>query len=118
MFSPELLIPNNTLEVLTIWLEPWAFDVSIPADNVCKLVGNSAVEGEFELVTEDNSPVVYCWDGSNLQVYLNDVLEIDTDEFRVPTMAGDLTAKDAVQILFRDKQSRLLEKSAPWWKLW
>jgi len=99
-------------------MEPWAFELSIPAGVVCKIVGDSVEQGEFELVNEGNESIVWGWDGSNLRVYMNEVLDMDTQEIRVPIMSGNKTVKDVLRIIFRGEPTELAAKSKPWWKFW
>ena len=61
MFESELLVPNNTGKLLSIWVEPWAFSWEIPKDAKCKFFGDSEIEGTFELVERGGELEIYGW---------------------------------------------------------
>jgi len=100
MYKHELTISNESSKEKSIWIEPWAFSYEIPAGAKCKFSADSEIEGEFELIENDTDLEIYGWCGSNLKIYINDILEWDTKDLRVPSLPSGMSTKDFVGMVF------------------
>ena len=98
MFESELLVPNKTGKLLSIWVEPWAFNWEIPEGATCRFFGDSEIEGEFELVEKGDELQIFGWSGCNLKIYLDDVLEL-VEDLRAPVVEG-MSTKSMIEMLF------------------
>lgn len=114
MYESELVIPNETDKTISIWIEPWALSWGIPAGATCKLSADSEIDGEFELIEKNEELEIFGWCGSNLKIYINDSLEFNTEELRIPGLPPGLSTKEFVGMLFDNKP--LEAKPKKWWQ--
>ncbi len=63
------LITNSSASPLQVWIEPWVEYVEIPPNAIAEFRASSEVDGKLEIVPGE-SPVVYGWGGSSLQVFV------------------------------------------------
>jgi len=99
MFENEVIVPNNTGKPLSIWIEPWAFSWDIPKDATCKIVGDSEIDGEFELIERRGELEIYGWSGCNLKIYTNDKLVL-TEDLRAPGGVPGMSMRSMTDMLF------------------
>lgn len=112
MYKDIAHIPNETDTIISVWVEPWAFDIEIPAGKVATFIADSEIEGNFELDRTDNKIEIYGWCGSNLIVDIDGNEVWNTEELRVPGLPEGMSTRGFVDLVFNSG------KKKRWWEFW
>ena len=117
MFSSEITIPNDTDQVVSIWVEPWAFSINVPPKGKCRLYADSEIKGEFETEQNNGTYKVFAWCGCNLKIYINDIQDLANNrENRVPGLPKDMSVKTFTEMVFASSSEKIINKK--WWQFW
>lgn len=100
MFEDTLTIPNQTDSQILILVEPWAFEISIPAGSTSTLHGKSDQTGGFEIDRSNDQVVVWGWPGCVLVVELDGEILHDLRDIVVPSITPGMTTRGFIQRVF------------------
>ena len=98
MFHSEEIVRNDSPEPLKIWIEPWGFQHTIPANSLIHLKAVSEIQGHLEVIDDGETLCVYGWAGSTLKIFQDNQL-VDDVNIPVPD-TGQLTARSLVEDIF------------------
>lgn len=97
MFESRETVRNDTPEPVTIWLEPWGWEHTIPPNSSIQVVAVSPSGGQLEVVDDGETIAVYGWSGSTMKIYRDD--ELDDVFIPLPDL-GQMTARSFVENIF------------------
>jgi len=111
MYSDERIVPNESDSPLSVWVEPWALDIEIPAGSVGVFKADSDTEGSFELEEREGQLEIYGWCGSSLIVEVGGEEIWRIEDNRVPTLSNGMSTKEFVDVAFHSESKK-------WWQFW
>ena len=98
MFESQETIRNDSVEPMTIWLEPWGFEHTIPPNSSIRAVAVSPIEGRLEVADYGDTLAIYGWSGATLKVYRDNEL-VDDVTMPLPDL-GQMSARTFVEKIF------------------
>lgn len=98
MFESQEILRNDTSEPVTVWIEPWGWELAIPPNSSFKVVAVSPIEGQLEVVTDDATVTVYGWSGSTMKIFHG--TELVEDVFIPLPDLGRMSPRSFVEEIF------------------
>ena len=70
-YTSSVSLSNHSNKPLTLHIEPWGSQLTMPHGSTFQIVAGAQVQGEIEVHYQENDILVWSWEGSILTVFVD-----------------------------------------------